>query len=56
MQPGANIFTKLLSKEKNEKFHDKLAVLILYNLTLYAHGRPMKGAILNFFDYDGHSV
>ena len=31
-------------------------VLILYNLTSYAHGRPMEGAILNFFDGDGHSV
>ena len=26
-----------------------ILVLILYNLTSYAHGRPMKGAILTFF-------
>ena len=25
-------------------------MFILYNLTSYAHGRPMEGAILNFFD------
>ena len=31
-------------------------VLILYNLTSYAHGRPMKGAFLIFFDCDGHSL
>ena len=26
-----------------------ILVLILYNLTSYAHSRPMKGAILTFF-------
>ena len=26
-----------------------ILVLILYNLTSYAHGRPMKGAILSCF-------
>ena len=33
-----------------------VTVLILYNLTSYARGRPMEGAILNFFDCDGDSV
>ena len=30
--------------------------LILYNLTSYARGRPMEGAILIFFYCDGDSV
>ena len=33
-----------------------ILVLILYNLTSYAHSRPIKGAILNFFDCDGDLV
>ena len=28
-----------------------ILVLILYNLTSYAHSRPMKGAILTFFTF-----
>ena len=35
-------------------FEKTILVLILYNLILYAHTRPMKGAILTFFYCYGH--
>ena len=33
-----------------------ILVLILYNLTSYAHSRSMKGAILTYFYCYGHLV